>query len=184
MAVAVHALQVADEFLHIVDIVVEVERPVRQRHGAGVFPVGDVDLVVFEHGFDGVAQQRGVVARQRGHDQHRRLAFELAQRRHVVRKPLEAAQFAKRLVQLDFFVNGDIHPVHIHRVDAKCWLFIVFAQAVHQVVAGGQALHHGQLRQRRVFLGQHLGSGLRQVHKRLHQRALGFVELIQHGMNL
>ena len=57
VAVAVLALQVADEFLHVVDIVVEVESAVGQRHIARIFPVGDIDLVVLEHGLDGVAQQ-------------------------------------------------------------------------------------------------------------------------------
>ena len=79
MAIAVNALQVADELLHIVDIVVQMEFTFGQGHQAGIFPVGDVDLVVFEHGLDGVAQQRGVVAGQGRHDQHCGLPFELVQ---------------------------------------------------------------------------------------------------------
>ena len=62
VAVAVSALQVTDELLHVVDIVVQVEFAFRQGNDAGIFPVGDVDLVVFEHGLDGVAQQSGVMA--------------------------------------------------------------------------------------------------------------------------
>ena len=61
VAVAVSALQVTDELLHVVDIVVQVEFAFRQRHDAGIFPVGDVDLVVSEHGLDGVPQQSSVM---------------------------------------------------------------------------------------------------------------------------
>jgi hypothetical protein len=56
---------------------------------------------------DGVAQQRGVVARQRCHDQHGGLALELVQRGRVVGEALEAAQLAERLVDLDPLMDGD-----------------------------------------------------------------------------
>ena len=62
MAIAVLALQVADELLHVIDIVIQVKLAFGERHQAGVFPVGDVDLVVFEHAAHGIAQQRCVVA--------------------------------------------------------------------------------------------------------------------------
>ena len=103
----------ADEFLHIVDVVVEVEFAVGQRHIACIFPVGDIDLVVFEHGFDGVAQQRGVVPRQWRHDQHGGLAFEVRQRAQIVGKTLEAAQLAKRLVNFDALVNRQTDAIGI-----------------------------------------------------------------------
>jgi hypothetical protein len=93
-----------------------------------------------QHGLDRVAQQRGVVARQRRHDQHRGLVFELFQRGRVVAKALEAAQFAKGLVNLNPLVNGHIHAVDIDGAQAKLGLFVVLAQAVHQVVAGRNAL--------------------------------------------
>ena len=38
-------------------------------HGAGIHPVGDVDVVMRQHGFDRAAQQRGIVARHRRDDQ-------------------------------------------------------------------------------------------------------------------
>ena len=76
MAMAVDGLQVADEFLHVVDVVVQVEFAFGHGHQAGVFPVGDVDLVALQHGFDSVTQQRGVVAGQRRYHQNNGLAFE------------------------------------------------------------------------------------------------------------
>ena len=140
VAVAIFALQVADEFLDVIDIVVKVERAIGQRYVACVFPVGDVDLVVFQHGLDGVAQQGGVMARQRRYDQYCRLALELGERGRVVRKAFKAAQFAKRLVDFDAFLNRQGDAVSIYRMDVKRWFFIILAQAVHQAVACRHAL--------------------------------------------
>ncbi|MNV81569.1 hypothetical protein D3C71_1752430 [compost metagenome] len=79
MTVAINALQMANELLHIVHVVIKVEFALGQGDEARVLPVGYVDLVVFEHGTYGVAQQRGVVTRQRCHDQNHRLCLELCQ---------------------------------------------------------------------------------------------------------
>ena len=136
MAVAIDGLQVADEFLHVVDVVVQVELAIRQRHQAGVLPVSDVDLVVLQHGLDRVAQQGGVVARQGGHDQHHGLGFELGQGRGIVRETLEAAQLAKRLVDFDALVDGHVGLVDLDGADAELWLFVIFAQTVHQGITG------------------------------------------------
>ena len=53
-----HRLQ---HLLDVVDVVVEIEPPLQDRHLAGVHPVGDVDLVVLQEGLDRAAQKRGVV---------------------------------------------------------------------------------------------------------------------------
>ena len=84
VAVAILALQVADEFLYMVDVVIQVKFAIFQRHQAGVFPVGDVDLVVLQHRFDRVAQQCGVVTRQRSHNQHGGLVLQFFQCGRVV----------------------------------------------------------------------------------------------------
>jgi hypothetical protein len=57
---------------HVVDVVVQAKAPCA-AHIAGVVPVGDVDVVVLQQRAHGLAQQRGEVARQRRHQQHRRL---------------------------------------------------------------------------------------------------------------
>ena len=62
MAIAVFALQMSNELLNIVHIIIKVKLAVCQRHQASVFPIGDVNLVIFQHGLHGVAQQGGVVA--------------------------------------------------------------------------------------------------------------------------
>ena len=43
---------------HVVDVIVEIEAPFRQRHHARIHPVGDVDIVIGQERLDGAAQQR------------------------------------------------------------------------------------------------------------------------------
>ena len=148
MAIAVNALQMGDEFLNIIDVVVKVEGTIGQRYGAGIFPVGDVDLVVLEHGLDGVAQQSGVMAGQWRHNQHGGLTLEFCQGGWVVGETLEAAQLAKGLVQLNPFVHRYTGAVHINSGQAKHRLFIVLAEAVNQAVASRCALHQRILAER------------------------------------
>ena len=73
--------QKAHHLFEIIDVVVEVEMALGQRHGAGVDPVGDVDVMARQKGFHRPAQQRGVMARHGRDDQQlglpRRLALEL-----------------------------------------------------------------------------------------------------------
>ena len=146
MAIAVFALQVTNKLLHVIDIVVEVKLAARQRHEACVFPVGDVDLVVFQHAFDGVAQQGGVVSRQRRHDQHSRLVLEVGQGGAVVCKTFEAAQFTKWLVDLNAFMDGNFDAAVDNVLNAKAWLFVILAQTVDQVIASRHTLNKGVLR--------------------------------------
>ncbi|MDT4835658.1 hypothetical protein FQZ97_693310 [compost metagenome] len=183
VAVAVLGLQAADELLHVVDVVVEVELTVGQRHQARVLPVGDVDLVVLQHGAHGVAQQRGVVARQRRHDQHHGLALERLEDVRFVGEALEAAQFAEGLVELDGLLDHDLFAVDLDGLDVELGLLVVLAQPVQQVIAGGHALCHRQLAPDGAGTVE-LGGGLGEVRKGLHQGTLGFVELIEHRGSL
>ena len=181
VAVAIVVLQIADELLDVVHIVVQVELTFTQRHQTRIAPVGDVDLVLFEHGFDGIAQQRGVVTRERSNDQNNRLAFDLGERLGVVGKTFETAQFAKRLVHLDAFVDSDFYAIDIDGFDTELWLHVIFAQAVDQVVSSRYALTQRRLAKRRHGIAVELGSGLRKISKRLHQGALGFKNFIKHA---
>ena len=148
------------------------------------FPVGDVDLVVLEHGFNGVAQQRCIVARQRSHNQHSRLVFEPGQRGRVVGEAFEAAQLAKRLVDFNSLMDGNTGALNIHGMNVKRWFFVVFAQSVHQAVAGCHTLGKRAFTHGRQRIAIKLCGGLREVNKGLHQRALGFIDLVEHGRNL
>lgn len=179
VAVAVFGLQASDELLHVVDVVVEVELAFGHGHEACVLPVGDVDLVVLQHGAHGVAQQRGVVARERRNDQHHGLALERLEDVRLVGEALEAAQFAEGLVELDRFLDHDVFAVDLHGLDVELGLLVVLAQPIEQVVARGHALGHGQLAPDGA-LAVELGDRLREVRERLHQGTLGFVELVEH----
>ena len=95
----------ADELAHVMDVVVEVERPFRDRHHPGIGPVGDEDLVVAEQALDGVAQQRRMVTRQRGDQQHFRL-LELGELL-VGQVFLEMQQAAKGALDDDFLDDAD-----------------------------------------------------------------------------
>ncbi len=180
VTVAVDPLQVANKLLHIIDVVVEMEVAFGQRHHAGVFPVGDVDLVVFQHGAHGLAQQRGVMSRQRSDHQHHRLALEFEQGFAVVREALEAAQLAKRFVDLDPLVNRHANAVDIDGVNAELRFFVVFAEPVHQLISRRDALRHRQLGKRPSRVVVNLGGHTGQFGKRLHEGALRFVNLVQH----
>ena len=180
MAVAIDGLQVANEFLNIVDVIVQMEFTIGQRHQACVFPIGDVDLVALQHGLDSVAQQGGVVARQGSHDQHHRLGLERGQGVRIVREAFETAQFAKRLVDFDALMNCHIDPIDLDGLDAKFRLFIIFAQPVHQRIACRHALCQRRLGHGVQRIAVKLCCSLGQIGKWLHDRALGFKNLIQH----
>ena len=182
VAVAVLALQMADKFLNVVDVVVEVKFTLGQWHQTCIGPVGDVDLVVFEHGAHRIAQQRGVVARQRRYDQHHRLIFQLAQGAGVVGEALETAQLAKRFVQLNALVDSHANAIDIYGSDAKHWLFVALAQAVRQVVASRNALRQRRFTQWKHRVAIQLGSCLGKIGEGLHQGALCFINLIEHGV--
>ena len=96
-----------NEFSDVVDVIVEMKFALRHRDQTRVFPVGDVDLVVRQHGPHGVAQQSGVVAREGRHDQHNGLHLEPIQGGRVIAEALETAQLAKRLVDFNAFVDGN-----------------------------------------------------------------------------
>ena len=133
MAVAVDALQVADEFLNVVHIVIQVEIALGKRHQARIFPVRDVDLVVFQHGLDGIAQQRRIVAGKGRHDEHRWLVFQFGQCCRVVTEPFESTQLAERLADFNAFMDRDIDAIGIDGANPEFRLFIIFAQPMQEV---------------------------------------------------
>ena len=87
--VAAQQMQHRDQ---VVDVVVEIEAALRQRHHPRVDPFGDVDVVVGQEGLDRAAQQRRVVARHRRDDEQ---AW-LRPARRVLERALEMQQPAER----------------------------------------------------------------------------------------
>ena len=72
----------------------------------------------------------------------------------------------------------------VHRLDAKRWFFVILAKAIHQVIRGGSALRKWHLAKTIQRIGKEFGGGLRKFCERLHQGALRFVELVEHGVSL
>ncbi len=62
--------QRAHEIDKIEGVVLDIELALRHRNIAGVVPVGDIDLAIGQQRIDRRAQERGVVARHRRHQQH------------------------------------------------------------------------------------------------------------------
>ena len=76
----------------------------------------------------------------------------------------------------------EIYITHMHCANAKFGLDIVFAQAVHEFVAGRNTLCQGRLAHGILGVRQHFGCYLGQFRKGLHDGALGFVDLVKHGL--
>jgi len=68
------------------------------------------------------------------------LVFQLVQRAGIVAETLEAAQFAKGLVNFNALMNGDIDAIHRHRLNAESRLFVIFPETVNQVIRGRDTL--------------------------------------------
>ncbi len=154
MHVAAEQVQHGDE---VVDVVVEIEAALGERHHARVDPFGDVDVVIGQEGFDRAAQQRRIVARHRRHDQQLRLRPP----RHVAEGALEMQQPAERPLP-------DAGDVHRHALaadqgvmDMPFRLAVAARRALEQFHAGGHRLAVGGVRQRigRIFEEQPGGVG-------------------------
>ena len=62
--------QKMQEIDDVVDVVVQIEHVGHDRHVAAIDPVGDVDVMVRQHGLDRAAQQGREMSRQGGRDQN------------------------------------------------------------------------------------------------------------------
>ena len=159
------------EFDDVVDIFVEAEPAGGERHVAGIVPVGDVDVVLGQHGLHRRPQQRGEMARQRRHQQHARLlggdVF------------LEMQQRAERRGQRRLLAHLDIAIADGDRVDAEGRARMRQARARDQLIDGGE------IAQRRVIARaaagrrtscRHAGPGA----DRHHDVGLQLISEIQH----
>ena len=136
--------------------------------------------MALQHGFDGVAQQGGVVARQRGDDQHGGLRFHGLQRGRIVREALETDQIAKGAGDFNPLLDRNIGAAHLHCVDVEFGLLVVFAQAVHQVQTCRHALAQRAGAPGRTGAGIGPGGSLGEAREGLNESALGLVNLVEH----
>ena len=177
--VEVVGADVADEVLHVGDVIVQVERALAGRDHARIGPVGDVDLVVGEQGLHGVAQQGRVVAGQRRHHQHAGVVLQVAQLVFVVGETLEAQQPAERFFQRHPFHDRDRRAIDLDLVDPELGLLVVLAEPVHQLEGGGGALRARQRGQPTVVGGIHLGAGIGEVRVGRQSGAPEFMQLVK-----
>ena len=98
----------------VIDIIVEIEPPFRPRNQLRVAPVGNIHLMLGQHAFHRAAQQRGIMARHRRHDQ------QLGRTLNPLAR--EALQLAEGLLQNDFLENRDGLSVHLGFEQAKARL--------------------------------------------------------------
>ena len=175
-----HGNEDRDQELHVLDVVVEMKGALGQRHHARVGPVGDEDLVVMQQTLHRVAQQRGMVTRQRCHHQHRRLLLHGVECAAVVGEALEAQQPTEGLLHRHLLLHGDLHVRDQGRGDAEWRLFVFLGQAVQQVETGRNALGQWELCKRRQRVVVELGGSAGELREGRHQCALGLVDLVKH----
>ena len=172
MGVGAKRMQHGDD---VVDIVVEVETALGDRHHAGVGPVGDVDLGLGQQRFHGAAQQRGVVSRHRCDDQDLRVRTMVGRQR-----ALEMDQVAEGARPDDFLMNRDAAGVQRGLVQSELGLAIAAGGALEQLESGGDRAAERRVRHRidRVSEGQAHCIGIG-THRR-HGRMVEFIHLVEH----
>ena len=164
MHVAAEHVQHLDD---VIDIVVEIEAALGQRHHPGIGPVGDVDLMGRQKGFDRAAQQRRVMAGHRRHDQHTRLRRTQRPRQLAI----EIQQAAERLFPYDADFDRRAHAVDFGVVEAPFGLAVAARGPLEQFAAGGDGFAELGVRPRieRILKQDfcRVGHGARRIERRL-----------------
>ncbi|MGY4283534.1 hypothetical protein ACVWXO_002754 [Bradyrhizobium sp. LM2.7] len=130
MGVAAEDVQHLDD---VVDVIVEIEAAIAERHHAGVGPVGDIDVMRRQEGFYRAAEQRRIMARHRRDDQHARLRAaqgtgELA---------IEVEQPAERFFPDRTDLDGNADAVDFGVVEAPFRLAVAARGALEQFAGRG-----------------------------------------------
>ena len=168
--------EVAAELGDIIDVIVEVEVALAERHFARVDPVGDVHVMVGQQGLDRAAQQGGVVAAHRRHHQHLRVASDGV--------AMEVEELAERLAQQDLFVDRDGLVADLRGLQPERRLAVVLGEARHDLRAGGDRLAEPGVRPRIVGAGIDLLEGAGPHSDGDRELALEFVRLVKHGARI
>jgi hypothetical protein len=164
---------------HVVDVILQRKGPAGERHVARIAPIGDVDVEGLEQGVHRAAQQRRVMPRHRGDDEHaRRIALTARQRRRVA---LEMQQVTERAFGDDLLADRHALSAERDTLDAE------FGFAV----ASGQALEHfqrGRGRLGRVGIGPGIGGIVERQAAEVgsgppwrHRGVREFVQVVEHA---
>ena len=164
--------ELAHERGHQIDMVVEVEAAIEQRHVARVDPVGDVDIVIGQQGLDRAAQQRGEMAGQRRHHQHARLldGGVLA----------EMQQRAEGVAQQRHFADGDRAIAHHGAADAEIRPLVPHARARHHLAGSSSAADYRMMAKGGPGLGEQALKGVGEPPYRGDDIAMRLIGLIEH----
>ena len=160
---------------HVVDIIVEIETAFRQRHHAGIDPVGDIDVVIGQERFHRAAQQRGEMARHRRDDEQPRLR----PARRVLEDALEMDELAERPLPHRRELHRHALAADQRRGDAPFRPAIAARRALEQFGRRGDRFAEGGEGQRidRVLVEQPRGVGPGAC--RIERRVAHLVEPIQ-----
>ena len=135
-------------FDDIVDVVVEVEPAVGDRHHAGIDPVGDVDIGARQQGFDGAAQERGIVPRHRCDDQNLRTGPFVGGQR-----ALKMNEIAEGFLPDDLLVNRNPFEIDRDLVDVECRFGVAPGRPFEHFEPCGHRPPGGCLRHRIEWVG-------------------------------
>jgi len=112
----------------VIDIFVQAEPAVIDRHVAGIVPVGQIDVVIGQQGLHGAAQQRREMAGHRRHQQHPRLA--------AGPRLAEMQQGRERRRRGRFFFDRDMASVDAHRGDVESGPAVTESAPGHDLPGG------------------------------------------------
>src|SRR5690606_13400605 len=165
-----------EEVANVIDVVVKFERTLAQRHVAGIPPVGDVDLMVGQHGLHRAAQQSGEMARQGRHDQQLRI-------------PALLAAFADEMLELpegqaqhDLLAHPAGRAVDHRGFEAEFRLGVASGAVVEGLQPGCHGTGGRRVVQRQIGKPQRRGLNFGQRANRLQRDTLHLVKGIdQHG---
>ena len=172
--------EMTNELDGIADIVVQMERALREGHLPGVDPVGHIDIVMRQQRPDGVAQQRGMVARQGRKDQYGRVGRPARGRFRKLSGKVN--QSAKGFVDLDLLEHRYRHAVDVGRIQPPFRLVVFLAQAVHQLESGCHPRGKRHIGIRAVRMAVELAKGLGPARQRVQHSSLSFSQVIEHAI--
>ena len=156
----------------VVDIRIEVEAPIDERHHARIDPIGDVNIVVGQERFHRAAQQCRIVPRHRRDDQQLRLWAA----RWTHERPFEMKQSAKRTLPDAFDV--DRHPLAANggRIDSPFRLAVAAGRTLEQLHCRRDRFSVGGVRER---VGRILEKQTRGICKRARRIERGVAQFIE-----
>jgi hypothetical protein len=169
VGVAAQRMQHRDD---VIDVVVEIEPAVGERHHARIDPFGDVDVVIGQERVDRAAQQRRVMAGHRRDDQQLRLR----PLRRVLERALEMQQPTERPLPFGHDVHWGALAAHQGGVDAPVGLAVAARGALEEFERRGCGLAGGGVGERIGRILVEDAARIREGARRRQRRMAHFVE--------